>query len=609
MLARTIASRALPALALLAALVPTAPASASAGRAPSVERLPYTVDVTNQAGWWRPLDSLNGTDYFAYDAPSATANRHEVRIASRSGDGQWRDACLPAATGACATFLNDPGHRQPSIVVDGDGRVHAFVSMHNDRWRYYQSTRAGDVTSMAEAGARLPDGDLFFTYPVTVRGKDGDAYVMARADRDAERTRGGRLYRFDTATDAWSLVAEVAAARGYSFYPDDLQVDARGRVHVLWEWGPFPATAHRHLGSYTVYDPADGSFRDIAGRTLTLPVTPEAGSPVVFQPYEGDETISSTSRAVQTAKLAVAGDRLRGIAYRYLPQPDPSTFGGFDVRYATWNGAEWRRETVVRNGDGGFPVDNSATIGVTHAGPSTRIYFVAEASGCGGTRSQVVRAERAAGGSAWGFTTLGEVRQGLQRLRTFGHRDGTDLMYITAPEMGALWRATVPRGGRPGVGEPFTAIAERLSATSSNGTNIALNAAVTVSSSLRPDTAGAKAVDGRCADDSRWISAAGDTTPTITVDLGRQAPITEVRVHSGYSRSPVPGSDVLRDFTVEVRTAARWQAIGTIDGNTSGTVTVPGAGTTADQIRLVITDPSANALDVARVYDIEVLSP
>ncbi|MFD0660425.1 BNR-4 repeat-containing protein [Thermocatellispora tengchongensis] len=415
------------------------PAAASA-RAPQLERLPYQVDSSNQAGWWRPADTLNGVTYFAYNAPAAEAGRHEVHIASRGGDGQWRDACLPDGAGGCVTYVDDIGHNQPSIVVDGDGRIHAFVSMHNNAWRYYQSTRPGDVTSMAEAAAQLPDRDLRFTYPVTVRGADGDAYVLVRADQDAQRVRAGRLYRYDTAADTWSRVAIVASGANHSFYPDDLQVDGRGRVHILWEWASWPASAHRHLGSYAVYDPAAGTFADASGAPVTTPLAPGVGN-VVYQPFEGDETITSQNRAVQTAKLAVDDTGLRGIAYRYLPEAAGSNFAGFDVRYATWDGSAWRRETVAANGD--LPIDNSATLGATHAGGRTRLYFVAEANGCAGTHSQVVVAERGTG--EWAFRTLGEVRQGLQRLRVLRGRDGADLVYLTAPIEGALWRAVVPR--------------------------------------------------------------------------------------------------------------------------------------------------------------------
>ncbi|NUW44072.1 BNR-4 repeat-containing protein [Nonomuraea rhodomycinica] len=591
---------------LPAAARTTAPsvAAATAIAEPSVEQVPVTVDSSNQSGWWRPLDSFGGTDYFAYNAPASTAGRHEVHIASRAEDGTWRDGCLPDASGACVTYVDDVGHNQPSIVLDGEGVIHAFVSMHGDGWRYYRATRPGDVTSLTEASSTLPDAGLGFTYPVTARGKDGSAYVMVRAHRDAAAVRDGRLYRFDTAAHAWSRVAVIASGTNYSFYPDDLQVDAAGRVHVLWEWGPWPATTHRHLGSYAVFDPADGSWRDVTGAALTVPLAPGAGNAVVYQPYEDGETITSTSRAVQSAKLAVYGDQLAGIAYRYLTARSGSTFTGFDVRYASWDGAAWKRETVLARAD--HAVDNSATIGVTRAGAVTRIYFVAEAGGCGGVRSQVVRAERS-GTGPWAFSALGDVRQGLQRLRAQRSVNGTDLLYVTAPVIGALWRATVPRDGEPGAGGPFSEIADRLLASGAGGLNVALNASVTVSSVLRAGTEGGKAVDGLCSDDSRWISAEGDTAPTITVRLARAYPISEIRVHSGYTKAPVPGTDVLRDFAVEAHTASGWQQVAAITGNTAGTVRVP-ASVTADQVRMSISDPSGNALDVARVYEIEVVS-
>ncbi|MBB2915141.1 hypothetical protein FHS43_006461 [Streptosporangium becharense] len=598
-----------------AALPATAQAAPDrqAGRAPApaVEKLPFPVDTSNQAGWWRPLDRFKGVTYFAYNAPVTAAGQHEVHVAARGTDGTWTSGCLRTAAGACVAYGDDVGHNQPSIVVDGEGHIHAFVSMHNHPWRYYRTTRAGDVTSLVDASADMPDGESRFTYPVTVRGGDGDAYVMVRTDQDTLGRRSGRLYRFDTATHAWSRVAVIASANGHSFYPDDLKVDPRGRVHILWEWGPWPASALRHLGSYLVYNPADGSFRDVSGTERTVPVTPDAGEPVVYQPYAEGETITSESPAMQTAKIALKGNRLHGIAYRYRPATGGGNFAGFDVRYATWNGSAWTRETVADRTEAGPAVETSAAIDATHSAGKTRIYFVAQATGCGGVRSQVVVAERAASGGPWRFTTVGDPQRDLQRLRALPHPSGTDVLYVTAPladgGRGGLWHASVPRAGGPVTGKTFPQITQELLGGDPTGTNLALGAQVTVSSALRADTGGDKAVDGLCTDASRWISAQGDTAPTITVDLGSPAAIDRVRVQTGYTRAPVPGTDVLRDFTVEARVDGQWQEIGRVTGNTSGTVTVDAGDVQADQVRLLITDPSGNALDVARVFEIEVI--
>ena len=77
--------RALAAAALtILALGVTAPAVAAPGGpvrsdegastvTDSVETVPVTVDTSNQAGWWRPLDVVDGVSYFAFNAPASTS--------------------------------------------------------------------------------------------------------------------------------------------------------------------------------------------------------------------------------------------------------------------------------------------------------------------------------------------------------------------------------------------------------------------------------------------------------------------------------------------------------------------------------------------------------
>ena len=97
---------------------------------------------------------------------------------------------------------------------------------------------------------------------------------MVRVGADPQARRDGVLYHYDPAIGTWTRETTIAAAVNHSFYPDDLEVDADGRVHVLWEWGPWPADPYRHLGSYAVYDPATGGFRDVAGQALPTPIRP-----------------------------------------------------------------------------------------------------------------------------------------------------------------------------------------------------------------------------------------------------------------------------------------------------------------------------------------------
>jgi hypothetical protein len=136
---------------------------------------------------------------------------------------------------------------------------------------------------------------------------------------------------------------------------------------------------------------------------------------------------------------------------------------------------------------------------------------------------------------------------------------------------------------------------------------VALGATVSASSQLRADTGPELAVDGDCTDASRWISAVGDTQPTLTAEWSESAPLDVVRIRSGYSVGP-PQASVLRDFSVELRTADGWVEVGAIVDNTANSVLVDAQGLTADAVRLLITDPSNSATDVARVYEIEAIA-
>lgn len=595
------------AAAVAAVSIGLAPAGAAADPPPvEVETLPYAVDPSNQAAWWKPIDIFDGVTYFAYDAPASTASRHEVHLAARAPDGTWTSGCLRDAAGACATFLDDNGHNQPSIVVDGAGNIHAFVSMHHEQWNAFRSTEPGDVTSLVDVTAEMPDQDALITYPITARGADGDAWVLVRVGADAAGRRDGVLYHYDLATGVWQRETRVGAAVGYSFYPDDLEVDALGRVHVLWEWGPFPADPARHLGSYAVYDPSTGTFADVAGAPLAAPITPSTPGAVFWQAFTEGEDISSFTPAVQSAKLALREDTLDGVAYRFVEAGESA----YDVRYAQWDGTRWTQELLLDASELGAGVATSATVDVTSFGSKTRVYAVATVQVCGELRSQVVRLERAEGRDGWNAAAVGSPQRGQQRLRAEVADDGADVLYVSAPATspgrGSLIHAHVPRQGPADAGTPLIDIVSGLRGDL-GGVNVALGADVVVSSVLRADTGGERAVDGICTDASRWISAVGDTAPTIEVDWHEPTALQVVRVRSGYSGG-VAGDAVLRDFTVELHTADGWIEVGRFDDNTSGTVVVDAGGLTADRARLLISDPSASSTDVARVFEIEAIA-
>ena len=603
---RTLRGASAAAIAALALVLIVAPSAHANAGATAVEDLPFAVDSSNQAAWWNPLDVVGGVTYFAFNAPATQASRHEVHLASRGSDGGWTEGCLRATPGAaCVTFVDDNGHNQPSIVIDGDGIIHAFVSMHNEQWNYFRSDTAGDVRTMVDRTSTMPDLDVDITYPVTARGVDGDAWVLVRTGTDADGAREGVLYHYDRDAGTWARETTIAAATGYSFYPDDLEVSPDGRVHVLWEWGPFPADPARHLGSYAVYDPAAGTLTDAAGSAIVGPITPTTAGAVIWRPFLDGETIRSYTPAVQSAKLALDGSVLAGIGYRFVEKDRTA----YDARFARWDGSTWVDEVVVDSASLGDGVATSAAVDVTRAGSTTRLYTVVTAQVCGEVRSRAVVAERDDAASAWSFAGVGEARVGQQRLRAQTRStDAADVVYLSAPVAAParLSRAVVPRDVAVGPATSLQALVADLR-DDPGGVNVALGATATASSSLRADTGPELAVDGVCTDTSRWISAVGDTAPWISLSLTVPSALEEVRVRSGYSADAGTAA-VLRSFEVQVHIPTGWTSLGSVVANTQRLVSVPAEGVVADGVRLLISDPSASATDVARVFEIEAIA-
>jgi hypothetical protein len=396
----------------------------------STEKVPYRIDGSNQAGWWKPIDELNGKLYLAYnawgDAASGGAtDTHTVYVAARDAQGTWTRGCAKAsATAACTVFTDDIGHNQPTIAVDGDGYLHAFVSMHNNDWRYYRSTAPGDVTTLVRA--TMPDSGKF-TYPNATRVNNGDVYLIVRE----YSTEGeGRLYRWNNSSNTWSRVATFARDVNYVVYPDDLIGDANGDLHLTWEWAYSSANNLRHLGSYLRYSPATGRFYNASGTQLSTPVT--TASPIVYQPVEAPESPTGRDYApgVQSAKMSLRPNTLRPvIAYRYR-----SAAGGpFRVRLAEWNGTSWVRSIVYAG-----TYDTFAAVDITTSGATgLRVYYAKNQTVAD---NHVFAASPQSG--VWAETLiLGGVP--VERLAVT-RRGATDHLYLASPSTHELHYGTNP---------------------------------------------------------------------------------------------------------------------------------------------------------------------
>ncbi|MDF2723543.1 MAG: hypothetical protein K0Q59_3218 [Paenibacillus sp.] len=374
--------------------------------------IPYPPDLSNRAGWWSPIEASDGNVYMAFSGRGVTEGFHTIQVAHRNLSNQW--SSIPVyedVYGTIAEYPNDAGHRQSSIAIDGSGRLHLFGSMHTSPWNYYRDD--GNGGAFLNRSNEMPDQHTTFTYPVVRSAPNGDLYLIVRADEymnAVDQKREGKLYRWDNANDAWSAVGTFAGETDRAVYPQDVQIDADGTVHILYEWSPYPSGALRHQLSYIKYVPAANTWVDHTGSTMNVPVNVSASDTIV--PFAVDEQWggdSYTGPAVQTAKMAIHNGAV-SVIYRHR-----DTDGGvFKVKAAyTANGSPWASEDVYG------ATSTSASVAISVSDGQTRLFYARSGN--------AYMAYKTAGG-AYTSVQLTTGRSITHLAST--HADGTDYLYL-----------------------------------------------------------------------------------------------------------------------------------------------------------------------------------
>ncbi|MGL3668374.1 BNR-4 repeat-containing protein, partial [Klebsiella pneumoniae] len=346
---------------------------------------------SNQAGWWHPLDSFQGAEYYGICKEYGVAGKHQVELVKRAADGTLTRSLCKNTDGTTAEFDNDIGHNNPSVIVDGDGYIHVFTSMHMNLLRYFKSAAPNDVTNMVDASWNFPDVDWTYTYPTVARGPEGDVYVMMRRSNRTpvnDTKRPGVVYRYRLASKTWERYAPVAEADNRSIYPDDMMAFADG-LHLLFQWAHYPSSAVRHVGEYGVIG-TDGLMRTINNTPLPMPVTQGQLAYKPLQPGENPAISDGLKMGIQSAKFAFDGEGLSHIVYRFRAVDDPTGtyFSKFGVYVATWNGSAWSEQQIAY-----VPPERgntSAALAATVQGGKRRVYFSVEYTSSGNTVAVIV---------------------------------------------------------------------------------------------------------------------------------------------------------------------------------------------------------------------------
>lgn len=359
----------------------------------TITEIPYQINDTFAAAWWSPATEYNGSHYVAFTSPSDEADKHYLNVAKMDENGVWTRNEITTHK-----YLDDYGHNQTSIEVDGDGYIHVFNSMHYNPWatnggHYWRSENPEDITSMAVKAHELPNNASFyrFTYPITRRHPSGDVYLIIRRYDADDRRAPMIMYVWRVATKKWEVIARVADqpdAKAF-VYPDDMAIAADGVVHMVFSWHKNTANSRRHRGSYLRYFPQTDQFKTVDNVVVSTPVLWTVSN-LVYQPLFGDETTyhGEPLKGVQSASLSIEPSGYPSIAYRYRGKDG----GVNEVKRARFTGGSWSREVIHD------AVDTTAAIGVHHDGSEVKVYFVKKAT------EEFVVATKDAGGT-WSFDT------------------------------------------------------------------------------------------------------------------------------------------------------------------------------------------------------------
>lgn len=364
----------------------TAETAASQASAPVTQMVDYFADnglgnavavVQHPAG-----EHVNGVTYVSYQGPL----EDPYVAAYNHNSGEWTG---PFKAGVSA-MGKDPSrkidnHGKPTMIIDKAGYIHIFYGGHggtpalgenvlgNHHYgenKHAVSKRPYDISEWEDLATIPPFG----TYNQAVKMDNGDIYLFYRhgahrsnwvyhKSTDNGRTFGKAVSFLKTkrrtdmgAVDSW--YPYVSKGKG-----DEIIVSFD--YHLCWDGASAPDsrghTANRQDLFYMVFDTGNGSWRNIEGEQLPMPLTREmAEEKALVARSNGLWTFNGTST------LDPSGHPHIGITMGedLGPEKGGATGGPKQMRYFRWTGSAWAggQPTQLPIGNGDIMADSN-----THA--------------------------------------------------------------------------------------------------------------------------------------------------------------------------------------------------------------------------------------------------
>lgn len=279
----------------------------------------------------------NGNIYAVYwDA------ERNPRIAAKSPKLEgWATAAIGMLEGnpLAAPVLVD-SHNNIVVAVDGDGYIHVSGNHHNHRLRYARSRNPYDITAWDTPGMIGTD-EKRVCYPQFVRTTGGDLLFFYR---EGESGNGDHLLnRYSVTSKTWSRVSMIfkgttPVVPDQSAYINRVVLDKNNRLHVFYMWRETPDAATNTDLSYIYSDDFGVTWKNKAGATQALPITPSNTAPRILAGNPGG-LINQSGASVDSNGVPHTLFWLNGPTVKQL-------------HHFYWNGAAWADVVVADAGTG-----------------------------------------------------------------------------------------------------------------------------------------------------------------------------------------------------------------------------------------------------------------
>jgi hypothetical protein len=166
-------------------------------------------------------------------------------------------------------------HNSISLIVDGAGFLHVSWDHHGNPLNYARSVAPGSL----ELGPKISmtgERESRVTYPQFFAHPSGDLLFLYRDGRSGQGSLV--LNRYDVATQTWRTVQPNlidGEAKRSPYWA--MTVDARGSLHLAWNWRESPDVATNQDLAYARSDDVGETWIQIDGTPQALPITAANG--------------------------------------------------------------------------------------------------------------------------------------------------------------------------------------------------------------------------------------------------------------------------------------------------------------------------------------------